>query len=298
MRDLAQGRLNARVRRGCSCSTPDALHEDLNNIGVALNTLGEELQATVVSRDEYERALRELAQAQAQLVHAAKLAAIGQLAAGVAHELNQPLQIIALTIDEMRDAVLAQDQQDILEFIDLIETQVTRGGAVVGRLLTFSRKDDSSGSALININDVVSKAMGVLRAQCASSGIGIEVQLDPNISPIPCKTGELLQVVANLVINARDALERTPDPLIRVQTFVEDEAIGIEVADNGPGIPAADLERIFEPFYTTKSIGVGTGLGLSIVHGIVDRHGGVIEVLSELGLGARIRVKLPGARRS
>ncbi|PRP95249.1 sensor histidine kinase [Enhygromyxa salina] len=293
MRDLAQGRLGARVRASLDCPGQDPLREDLDGICDALNTLGEELQATVVSRNEYERALRELAQAQTQLVHAAKLAAIGQLAAGVAHELNQPLQIIALTLDELRDAVLAGDQNDTLEFLDLIEAQVTRGGTVVGRLLTFSRKDDAGGAALISINDVVTKAMGVLRAQCAASGIQIEERLDPNICPIPCKGGELLQVVANLVINARDALLDTAAPVIVVQTFSEDNCIGIEVSDNGPGIAGADLERIFEPFYTTKSIGVGTGLGLSIVHGIVDRHGGTIEVHSELGHGARLRVVLP-----
>lgn len=290
MRDLARGEPGARVRAGFTQNLSQA---DLDGICEVVDLLDEELQATVVSRDEHERALRELAQAQAQLLHAAKLAAIGQLAAGVAHELNQPLQIIGLSLEDVRDAVLSQDQEVALGFLDLIEEEVTRGGSVVGRLLAFSRQDETRESALANINDVVTKAMSVLRNQVTSAGIEVGLELDPNIEPVPCKVGELLQVVANLMINARDALTGRVEPRIITRTFTEHDWVGFEVIDNGPGIPDADLERIFEPFFTTKAIGTGTGLGLSIVHGIIDRHGGTIEVFTQLGDGTRVRVKLP-----
>ncbi|KIG17849.1 Sensory box histidine kinase [Enhygromyxa salina] len=308
MCDLARGELDARVDTKLLSEGGDDtdLYEDLDGICVALNMLGEELQATVVSRDQYELALRDLAHAQAQVVHSAKLAALGQLATGVAHELNQPLQIIGLSVEEARDAIASGDSATALELLDAIEEQVTRGSIVAGHLLTFSRRDGHSDSdaTLASVNDVLTQAMSALGNQVRSEGIQFELDLAPDIEPIPCRVGELLQVVANLVINARDALRGRSDARIVARSFVEHDVVGFEVADNGPGIPAADLDRIFDPFFTTKAVGRGTGLGLSIVHGIIDRHGGTVEALTNSGgrpgdahdssgHGTRMRVKLP-----
>jgi C4-dicarboxylate-specific signal transduction histidine kinase len=280
-----------RLRDATAANPDDRVHR--GGIRNVIGSLSEGLATSTVSHEQHEVALRELAQAQAQLLHAAKLAAIGQLAAGVAHELNQPLQIIGLSLEDVRDAVLSSNTQSALEFIDLIEEQVTRGGAVVGRLLAFSRQDETRESALASINDVLTKALSVLRKQLTTAGIDLTLELDPNVDPVPCKVGELMQVVANLVINARDALAERDDPRIVARTFAAHDGVGFEIIDNGPGIATADLDRIFEPFFTTKGIGAGTGLGLSIVHGIIDRHGGTIEVRTPPGGGTCMRVKLP-----
>lgn len=313
MCDLARGELDARVDTELLSTTTDdsSLYEDLDGICVALNMLGEELQATVVSRDQYEIALRDLARAQAQVIHSAKLAAIGQLATGVAHELNQPLQIIELSVEEARDAINSGDPAAALQLLDAIEEQVDRGGGVVAHLLAFSRREENHTASMANVNDVLTQAMIALGNQVRSEGIEFDLDLAPDIELIPCRVGELLQVVANLVINARDALRGRSGARIVARSFIEHDAVGFEVVDNGPGIPAADLGRIFDPFFTTKPIGRGTGLGLSIVHGIIDRHGGTVEALTNpsaddeasshvahgihMSHGTRIRVKLPKA---
>ncbi|PRQ10134.1 sensor histidine kinase [Enhygromyxa salina] len=328
MCDLARGELDARVDPELLTDGGDDsdLYEDLDGICVALNMLAEELQATVVRRDQYELALRDLAHAQAQVVHSAKLAALGQLATGVAHELNQPLQIIGLSAEEARDAIAAGDMATALELLDAIEEQVVRGSSVAAHLLAFSRRDahyndhgeDGGDSTLASVNDVLTQAMSALGGQVRSEGIQFELDLAPDIEPISCQVDELLQVVANLVINARDALRGRSDARIVARSFVEHDVVGFEVADNGPGIPAADLDRIFDPFFTTKAVGRGAGLGLSIVHGIIDRHGGTVEALTNSGahppeaacsvggsvggsgagsggLGTRMRVRLPRA---
>ena len=316
MCDLARGELDTRVDTELLSASGDdtSLYEDLDGICVALNMLGEELQATVVSRDQYEFALRDLAHAQAQVLHSSKLAALGQLASGVAHELNQPLQIIGLSVEEARDAIASGNLAAALELLDAIEQQIARGSAVAAHLLIFSRSDEARDATLASLNDVLTQAMSALGGQVRSEGIEFSLELAPHIEPIPCRVGELLQVVANLVINARDALRGQNNPRIVARSFVEHDVVGFEIVDNGPGIPAEDLDRIFDPFFTTKPIGRGTGLGLSIVHGIIDRHGGTVEALSNpgsnpgdvLGLpgaspgaspgpGTRVRIKLPRA---
>lgn len=315
MCDLARGDLDARVDTELLSARGDdaSIYEDLDGICVALNMLGEELQATVVSRDQYEVALRDLARAQAEVVHSAKLAALGQLATGVAHELNQPLQIIGLSVEEARDAINAGDSATALELLDAIDEQIVRSSSVAAHLLTLGRRTDSHETTLASVNDVLIQAMSALGGQVRSEGIEFDLDLTPNIEPIPCRVGELLQVVANLVINARDALRGREGARIVARSFVEHDGVGFEVADNGPGIPAADRDRIFDPFFTTKPVGRGTGLGLSVVHGIIDRHGGTVEALTNpgaspatshaghaghplhAGQGTRMRVKLPRA---
>lgn len=292
MFSLAQGQLDARVELP-PLRHADPLHETLDGICVALDMLAEELQATVIRKERYESALEKLQQTQDQLLHSAKLAALGELAAGVAHELNQPLQIIGLASEEIRDAIEEGDLDTAREFLDAVEGQVTRGAGVVGRLLAFSRRSEGARPQVFEIDAVVREVAEMLAGQLANDGVDLELRLDAAARAMVGQPDELHQVFTNLVINARDAVRDRPERRIVIQTAEDDGSVCVEVSDTGTGIPADVLPRVFDPFFTTKPTGRGTGLGLSVSHGIVQRHGGTIEAHSEPGHGTRMRVTLP-----
>ncbi|MEM7159651.1 MAG: ATP-binding protein [Myxococcota bacterium] len=294
MCELAQGELGARVRLPDTYELQNTeVLDDVYGISVALNMLAEELQATVIRKEQYERTLVELEHTQSQLLHSAKLASLGELAAGVAHELNQPLQIIGFSLDELRDAIADGDRETSDEILSAMEGQVDRGAGVVARLLAFSRREAGPQKSRTALNSVVEEAMSILGAQLASQGIDMRSELQPDLADVACNDRELLQVVTNLVINARDAVRGREHREISLRTMAEDSFACLEVADTGSGISATDLPRVFDPFFTTKGVGKGTGLGLSISHGIIRRHGGTIEALSEVERGTRVRITLP-----
>ena len=202
------------------------------------------------------------------------------------------MQIIGLSLEDLRDAIESGDQAGTLNFRDLVEEQVTRGGAVVGRLLSFSRQHEPRESALASVNDVVTKAMSVLASQLKSAGIVVDIELAPDIQAVPCKVGELLESSPTWwpthATRSADATTRTSSrgPSLRVTASASGSSTTAQASRLG------NLERIFEPFFTTKGIGAGTGLGLSIVHGIIDRHGGRSRPAEPTG-GTIMRVTLP-----
>ncbi len=289
---LAEGKLDARVGNSAAPESSE-LQTTLDGICTALNMLAEELQATVIRKEQYEVALGELQQTQSQLVHTAKLASLGELAAGVAHELNQPLQIMGLAVDEVRDALEDGDLEGAHEYLETIESQVSRGAGVVGRLLSFSRRHYGTPSQIMGLDAIVNEAIAMLGRQLSTDGIELEAELKSTATHVACKPDELLQVLTNLIINARDAVLDRDERRIVVRTTDMEGAVCVEVQDSGVGIPADDLPRVFDPFFTTKPVGQGTGLGLSVSHGIIRRSGGTIDASSEPGQGTRMRVTLP-----
>ena len=218
--------------------------------------------------------------------HADKLASIGELAAGVAHEINTPLANIQLITESLRRR--SQDPA-LLARLDTLTEQTEAAARIVRGLLDFARREEPNPVEL-DLTTVVHGAVEFLRGK-QSADVVVEEEYPPDPVPILGERGPLAQVVTNLLNNAYDAMHGVGS--IRVSVSRRGEFAEIEVVDSGPGIPMEVLPRIFEPFFTTKSDGEGTGLGLAICHGIVQSHRGAITVRNVPGSGAGFRVTLP-----
>jgi signal transduction histidine kinase len=243
--------------------------------------------------EERTRALKE---AQAKLIQSAKLAAVGTLAAGVAHELNQPLMVIRGYAQELL-AGGRRSFEEMREDLGRIEAQTSRMAAIIGQLMEFSRRSEGR-RGLTDLNEVVFQALALLGQQVRARNIVLTQDLQPGLPPVWADPLQLEQVLVNLITNARDAMEVWGRGVLQVRTRAAgDGRVAVSVTDSGPGIPPHLLKRIFDPFFTTKEVGKGTGLGLSICHGIVEEHGGEILVESPVaeGRGARFTVLLPAA---
>jgi two-component system NtrC family sensor kinase len=228
--------------------------------------------------------------------HTSKLASVGRLAAGVAHEINNPLAVINEKAGLMKDlASLTPDmphRDRFLRELTSLEEQVSRTRIITHRLLGFARRMDVQ-LQLVQVNDVIREVIGFLDKEAMYRGIRIEQELDEELPRIESDTGQLQQIFLNLVNNAIDAVDR--DGRIRIASRQVDHAVRVEVHDDGPGIPPEVLEKIFEPFFTTKKATDrhGTGLGLSITYGLVKKLGGEIGVQSAVGSGTVFRVSFP-----
>lgn len=240
-------------------------------------------------------------EAQNRFAHAEKLAAIGQLAAGVMHEINNPLATIAaiaesltFKIGDARKAG-ASFSPDIDEYLNIIDNEVARCKQIVDGLLDFSRPKQPLRER-VDLNEVVERTLLLLKHHVRFKRLTVERHLDPDLPRVPKASGEqLVQVFMALLLNAVDAMAgRTGTVVIRTRRGrTPGEGVVAEVIDQGQGIPRSELAKIFEPFYTTKEAGKGTGLGLSICYGIVQDHGGRLEVESVAGQGSTFRVVLP-----
>jgi len=243
--------------------------------------------ATVLARRQAEE---ERQRFEEQLRHADRLATIGQLAAGVAHELNEPLSSV------LGFAQLARKTPGLpkpaADDIDKTVTAALHARDVVSKLMLFARQK-MPAQGQVQLNELVENGLLLLESRCAKAGIRMERRLDPGLPGIAADSGQLLQVLVNLVVNA---LQATPaGGTITISTERSGSSVVLAVADTGSGMTPEILKQMFIPFFTTKPIGEGTGLGLSVVHGIVAAHGGRIEAESEPHRGSRFRVLLPVA---
>ena len=243
-------------------------------------------------RIELYRDVTEQNAVRSRLLHMEKLAALGELVSGVAHELSNPLTSI---VGYAQRLLVRQREVKHREEIRRIFAEAERASAILRQMLLTAREMPLERSR-ISINDVVRRTVELQRFALAAEGIGVELDLDPLGSTVTADAGRLQQVLLNLLGNARQALEnRKRDAMIRVTTKHRDggKRARIEISDNGPGIPKEILSRIFDPFFTTKPAGAGTGLGLAIVRGIVREHGGEVHVSSSQGAGAIFTIDLP-----
>lgn len=252
---------------------------EIEDLAVAFNKMAVSLLA---SRND-------LRQAETQLVHSAKLASLGTLSAGVAHELNQPLAIIRGVAQQLQDEEVSDFMREDLV---LIEGQTTRMMKIVKHLRTFSRAGAYEMSA-IDVNQTITDCFILVGAQLKAHNIEVDFDLSTETPFVVGDANELEQVFLNLITNARDALDAREDAKLTIRTRIEDGQVVTEFADNGTGVPEEIAEHIFDPFFTTKEPGKGTGLGLSISHGIIDKHQGTITLRNEGG--AVFKITLPRA---
>jgi len=242
-------------------------------------------------------------EAEQQLIQASKMATLGEMASGVAHELNQPLAVIktagSILMKKLKQSVLADDET-LRNVSGKIDANVDRASNIIEHMRQFSRKYDSRREST-QINAVIEKAFEMFDQQFKVRGIAAEWDLDPALPAIMAEPNRLEQVFVNLFINARDAIEERWElhdddkngKNIRIVTYQDDDTVVVEICDSGIGIPPAIAGKIFEPFFTTKDVGKGTGLGLSISYGIVSELGGEIFVKPSTEGGACFVMRFP-----
>ncbi len=260
----------------------DNLSSDARDAVLELQQTQQELQARISAQME----------AEARLIQAAKLAAVGEMAAGVAHELNNPLTTVVgfteLALDEL------PMESPIRKDLELVLQEARRARSVVRRLLDFARQSETS-RVKADINEIVDDVMMLTKHLMHASHVQAEIRLGQNLSWVLVDRNQIKQVVINLVNNALYAM---PDGGRLVVETDEQSRYGrqwmtLTVSDTGEGIPPENLERIFEPFFTTRADHGGTGLGLSVTYGIVTDHAGMIEVESAVKQGSTFTVWLP-----
>jgi signal transduction histidine kinase len=218
-----------------------------------------------------------------------KMVALGQMAAGVAHEIANPLA----SIDSLLQLMNRKPERLTGESVETLRQQTERIARIVRELTTFSRPGHLERQTSA-VNDVVREAIGMTSFDARVKRVRFELSLAEDVGAVRMLPQAIQQVLLNLLRNALDATEDSPDPVVRVRTARDGEGwVVIEVADNGTGIDPKHMKRVFEPFFTTKPVGKGTGLGLSISYSLVDRHGGSIGVASPAGAGAAFRIRLP-----
>ncbi len=233
---------------------------------------------------------------QQQIAQTEKLAAVGQLAAGVMHEINNPLATIGACVEALTtrvDDLPPGPRQAVGEYLDIIESELGRCKSIVDGLLDFSRPK-ARAKYPVQVNQVVEDALFLLRYHDRFKRIRLVRQLEDELPLIEANAEQLMQAFLDLALNAIDAMDGRGTLTVRSRPNPEraDEVM-IEIADTGMGIPREDIAKIFEPFFTTKAPGQGTGLGLSITYAIVQHHGGRVLVDSQLGSGSTFRVILP-----
>jgi two-component system NtrC family sensor kinase len=278
--------IKSKDEMGDLASAFNAMTSDLKKAKTELVEWGNTLEKKV------EEKTRAIQMAQAQLIHSEKLASLGRMAAGVAHEINSPLTGI-VTFGHLllkRFPPGTQEREDV----EVIIEQANRCSGIIKGLLGFARAS-AAEKAPTNINDVLDRSLNIVRNKSDFFNIKLVTEFDAALHRVKADASQLQQVFLNMIMNAADAVEGKGMISIITKNITEGnmEFIEIEFRDTGTGISEENIEKIFEPFFTTKPVGKGTGLGLAVSHGIVQDHGGKLLVTSRPGTGTSFFVKLP-----
>ncbi|MHB1124255.1 MAG: sensor histidine kinase [Ramlibacter sp.] len=277
-----------------------SLARSTNTMMAALKASREEMEGWVEKLEEkVKERTAELRLAEAEVARGEKLASIGQLAAGIAHELNNPLTGV-LTFTTLLRKKMPEGSADA-EDLDLVIRETRRCASIIRRLLDFAR-EKTPQKALVDMNQLVQETVRFVERSAALQQVEIVTDLDPDLPQLSVDADLMKQVFMNVLVNAQQAIDGRGRITVRSRLLPRRKLAGasetlpvveIAITDTGCGIPPANLQRIFDPFFTSKEVGKGTGLGLSVSYGIVRSHGGEIEVESAVGEGSTFRICLP-----
>ncbi len=252
--------------------------DEIGLLHLGFRQMGERLQ----------QSRQDVLRAEKQVWHAERLAAIGRLASGLAHEINNPINGVRNCIYAIKSD--PENQTQTAEYLEMMDEGLTHASGVIEKLLGFARKQQS-GLALLDLNDAVESVLRLIHFKLGRKNITLESELADNLPQIMADRQLLQEVIMNLLINAVDAV--SDGGLIRIRSYADPTDVWLEVHDLGHGIPEEIQSRIFDPFYTTKDTGEGTGLGLSISLGIIQAHGGTLQVSSAPQNGTTFTIQLP-----
>jgi len=285
---------------------PVRSHDELGQLAESFNSMMHALRNSRAELEEWghtlehkvEEATRELHLAQAEAARGEKLASVGLLAAGIAHELNNPLTGVLTFSTLVRKQM--PDGSPEAEDLDLVIHETRRCASIIRRLLDFAR-EKAPEKNFTDLNRLIESTVDLVSEPARAADIQISLDLDETLPPVWLDDNLLEQVIMNMLVNAQHAIEGSGSISIRTRKRLHqrrnadqaEEMAEITIRDSGCGIPPEHLQRIFDPFFTTKGVGKGTGLGLSVSHGTIEAHGGTIEVESEVGEGTEFRIYLP-----
>jgi two-component system NtrC family sensor kinase len=287
---FAAGNLDQEVRStsedeiGLLATSFNQMLASVRDMKARLEEWGKTLEEKVKERTE------ELVEMQAKMAQADKLASLGKLSAGVAHEINNPLGSIltltALTLEDMKED--DPDRENLEEVI----TQTKRCRDIVKGLLEFSRQSDLKTEP-VNINRVLVNTLSLLGGQALLMNVNVIRQFKPDLPDVMGDESQLQQVFTNIILNGVEAMEEAGTLSVETRHNTAGELVEIVISDTGCGISTDKMDRIFDPFFTSKASGDGTGLGLSIAYGIITKHRGTISVESEVGKGSSFTIRIP-----
>jgi two-component system, NtrC family, sensor kinase len=261
--------------------------------------IGEINQFTHNLESKVEERTEQLRVAQRKLEQSDRLASLGKLSATVAHEINNPLSGV-LNLSKLMQRILTEEGipperlAEFREYLSQVTRETTRIGRIVTDLLAFSRRSRPQISRA-DLNNIVQTTYALVAHKLELGEVEVEFNLDPDLPPITCDASQIRQLVMNLLLNGAEAIQGRGRIAIRTEGLSDGRSVVMRVSDNGEGIPAEQLPHIFDPFFTSKEEGKGVGLGLAVVYGIVEAHGGEIEVVSRPGEGTTFTVTLPYA---
>ena len=279
-------------------------NDEIGELAAGFNQMTQSLSRSCQELEQWTKELesrvndrtKELQDTQVHLIQTEKLAATGKLAAGVAHEINNPIGIILNRIECLEmEAAEKKIGKEIMKDLKVISEHAKRVSKIVGGLLAFSRQTSGDSKfQQMNINDILEKGVALFDRIALQKGVQIEKRLSNSLPPILGDFQKLEQAMVNLIDNALDATERGGRIIVESRKkFRNDYFVQILVSDTGCGIPKENLDKIFDPFFTTKDVGKGTGLGLAVSYGIIKEHHGKIEVKSDNGKGATFIITIP-----
>ncbi len=293
MKRLSSGDMECRINLEGSDEI-GMVARSFNNMSDELKEYKEKMENWTKSlEDEVQKKTAEIYKAQEHLINTEKLASLGRMAAGVAHEINNPLTGIVTFSHLMLKRTPPENTQDV-EDINIIIDQAERCSKIIKGLLGFSRKT-SSEKIMVNLNTLLENTLAMVRHQSRFYNIHFDLDMDSSLPEVNIDPNQIQQVLLNLLMNAADATEKKGKITLGTRQVEMDGArfVEVNVTDSGPGIPENIRSKIFEPFFTTKPVGKGTGLGLAVSYGIIKKHAGNLFIKDSPGSGASFCIQLP-----
>ena len=278
---------------------------ELDQLARAFEQMREQLRRAVAENNQFtqnletkvEERTQQLKAAHQKLLQSDRLASLGQLSASVAHEINNPVSGV-LNLSMLMQRMLKEDGvpkdriEEFRKYLGQVVSETGRVGRIVSDLLAFSRRSKPH-RAPADLNKIVRTTISLVQHKMKLSNVEVETRLSEQLPRVPCDPSQIQQVVLNLALNAAEATQGKGSGKVVVSTRPGDGVVILEISDNGEGIPPENLAKIFDPFFTTKPEGKGVGLGLAVSYGIIQAHGGDIEVKSRVGQGATFLISLP-----